>query len=101
MCGCAKKQALRIGNERSEVRGCPDTEKNQWRVDPVYYPYVEELDQSAFLNKSAKGQIHQEHSKGDGDKKIGFILLVAGKIKKEQGEKNHEHLLDGDDSDVA
>ncbi len=90
LCSCPQEHALGICDEGTKVCRGTHTEENKGRINAVFNTHIEELQKSSSLHETVLWQVHQKHTKGDGDEQIRFVLLINGQVQEKQRQADHE-----------
>ena len=115
LCGSAQQQALRVGDQRAEIRHRTDAKEDQRRINAQLDAKIQHISQPAMVqdlaehriqrrvrafrrdeilhvDNLAKRKVRQQHAEGDRQKQKRLELLAYGKINQPAGDDNHNQI---------
>ena len=84
-----KKQGLRVSNQRTKVRHCPNTHKNERWKDFILDTSQDQLHNTRIGFKPGSGDIRQKAPESNRGKQQRFKALDDGQVKQDAPNQNH------------
>ena len=84
-----KKQGLRVSNQRTKVRHCPNTHKNERWKDFILDTSQDQLHNTRIGFKPGSGDIRQKAPESNRGKQQRFKALDDGQVKQDAPNQDH------------